>query len=243
MTNRSWPRRAQLATFGAVSDETARAAEIFHRATAAAADLAAARVRIVGHEQRPAREGPTGSDEGTSGGSGSPASRSRTHRKSPLRPCRNPGISSELRKSSSRPWRDRSGNRGGHSHEPGQDGHSLRGGSGVRRERLLPALEALAPVLGSIAGFVEDNVNWLLPLVGAIGGVVVAVKAWGLTTEVWQGIQRTSQRAYRSVIDLVMGANPVLPRGPRGSLRSSRSLSSRIRRSIGSVRSWTRPGS
>jgi hypothetical protein len=34
--------QAQLATFGAVSDETARAAGIFDRATAAAADLAAA---------------------------------------------------------------------------------------------------------------------------------------------------------------------------------------------------------
>lgn len=74
---------------------------------------------------------------------------------------------------------------------------------------LLPALEELSPVLQDVAGFLEDNMSWLLPLAAAIGGVVVATKAWGLATEVWSGIQKIAT-GIQAAFNAVMAANPVL---------------------------------
>jgi hypothetical protein len=40
---------------------------------------------------------------------------------------------------------------------------------------LLPAFEALAPILQAVAGFIQENSSWLIPLAAAVAGVTVAV--------------------------------------------------------------------
>ena len=49
---------------------------------------------------------------------------------------------------------------------------------------LLPILDLLAPVLSAIAGFLQENISWLLPLAGAVVVVVAAIKLWNM----WQMI-------------------------------------------------------
>ncbi len=55
-------------------------------------------------------------------------------------------------------------------------------------------LEQLAPPLEAIAKFVQQNATWLVPLVAAIGALVVGIKAWSVA----QGI-----------INVLMDANPI----------------------------------
>lgn len=55
-------------------------------------------------------------------------------------------------------------------------------------------MQDLGVVLGAVAGFIEDNVNWLGPLALYIGSVVIAVKAW--TAAQW-------------LLNLAMLANPI----------------------------------
>ena len=43
---------------------------------------------------------------------------------------------------------------------------------------LLPILEKLMTVLEPILNFIMENINWIAPLVGAIGGLVIGIKAW-----------------------------------------------------------------
>lgn len=43
---------------------------------------------------------------------------------------------------------------------------------------LVPALEALSPLLEAMAGFLSDNVEWIGPLIIAVGALVVAYKAY-----------------------------------------------------------------
>ena len=59
---------------------------------------------------------------------------------------------------------------------------------------LLPALTALAPPLQAIAGFVQDNATWLVPLAAAIGAVVAVVKAWSIA---------------QAILNVLMDANPI----------------------------------
>ena len=59
---------------------------------------------------------------------------------------------------------------------------------------LLPALEAIQGPLQTIAAAVQDNANWLVPLVAGIVGVVAAIKTW---------------IAVQSIIDALLAANPI----------------------------------
>lgn len=45
---------------------------------------------------------------------------------------------------------------------------------------LLPVLEQLMRVFEPLLKFIQDNITWIAPLVGAIAGLVVGVKAWAV---------------------------------------------------------------
>ena len=60
---------------------------------------------------------------------------------------------------------------------------------------LLPVVQKLLPYLQQMATFVQENSGWLVPLAGAVLGIVAAVKAWSIA----QGI-----------LNVVMAANPIL---------------------------------
>ena len=47
-----------------------------------------------------------------------------------------------------------------------------------------PSSDLLAPILQAIAGFLQENIAWLLPLAGAVVVVVGAIKLWNM----WQMI-------------------------------------------------------
>jgi phage-related protein len=59
---------------------------------------------------------------------------------------------------------------------------------------LLPVLEQITPILQGIASFVQKNSSWLVPLAGAIGAIVLAVKAWS---------------AAQAILNIVLEANPI----------------------------------
>jgi hypothetical protein len=59
---------------------------------------------------------------------------------------------------------------------------------------LLPVLAAIAPILQKIAGFVQDNATWLVPLAATILSVVAALKVWTIV---------------QTALDIVLNANPI----------------------------------
>lgn len=61
-------------------------------------------------------------------------------------------------------------------------------------EKLLPVIVDIMEVLMPLIDFIAKNTDWLIPLAGAIGGVVLAVKAWTLA----QGL-----------LNIVLTANPI----------------------------------
>lgn len=45
-------------------------------------------------------------------------------------------------------------------------------------QALLPAFEALAPILQTVARFVQENSTWLVPLIAAVAAITIGVWAW-----------------------------------------------------------------
>jgi phage-related protein len=186
--------QAQLATFGAVSDETARAAGIFDRTTAAAADLAAA-------------------------GFGSLDSNSISLGKALQDPAK--GITAlaksgvtftDQQKAQIKAMQDSGDLLGAQKLVLGAVEKQVKGTAAATATStdkmsvaygevqesigagLLPVMEALAPVVQNLSKFFQDNVSWLVPLIGVILGVVAAVKVW---------------TAVQTILNVVLSANPL----------------------------------
>jgi hypothetical protein len=60
---------------------------------------------------------------------------------------------------------------------------------------LLPVIAQLAPMLATMAQFVQDNATWIAPLLAGVLGLVAAIKIWSVV----QGI-----------LNVVMAANPIV---------------------------------
>lgn len=166
--------QAQLATFGAVSDETARAAGIFDRATAAAADLAAAgfgsldanSVQLGKALQDPtkglvalAKSGVTFTDA----------------QKDQIKAMQESG---DLLGAQKIVLAAVEGQVKGTAAATATSADKMTVAFGETQEAvgaaLLPILEKLMPILVSVAGFIEQNVSWLLPLAAVVGVLAVA---------------------------------------------------------------------
>ena len=167
--------QAQLATFAAVSDETARTAGVFDRATAAAADLAAAGFGTLDSNatqlgkalQDPttgltalARAGVTFTDE----------------QREQIRVLQESG---DLLGAQNLVLQAVEGQVQGTAEATATSSDKMGVAFGEVSEAvggaLLPAFEALAPILVTVAGFIQDNIRWLGPLAAAFGVWAAAV--------------------------------------------------------------------
>lgn len=166
--------QALLATFGAVSGETARAAGIFDRATAAGADLAAAGFGSI--ESNAVQLGKALQDPtkgltalGRSGVTFTKAQKEQIAamqksgdllgaQKVVLGAVENQVKGTAAATATST---DRMNVAWGNTQE------SIGGA-------LLPILDKLAPVLETIAGFIQQNISWLMPLAVVVGILAVA---------------------------------------------------------------------
>jgi hypothetical protein len=83
-------------------------------------------------------------------------------------------------------------------------------------QKLLPIMaqwatimnEHIVPALASVATFVADNAQYLVPLVAIIGGTVVAMKAWKVATELWKSAQQIATAAQWA-FNAAIHANPI----------------------------------
>ena len=166
--------QAQLATFAAVSDETARSAGIFDRATAAAADLAAA-------------------------GFGNLQSNSVQLGKALQDPVKGLAALGKSGVTFTKAQKDQiaamvkagdvlgaqkvvlgavEGQVKGTAAATATSADKMNVAWGETQEAvgnaLLPVLEKLAPILVKIAGFIQKNIGWILPLAAAFGVLAVA---------------------------------------------------------------------
>ena len=172
--------QAQLATFGAVSDETARAAGVFDRATAAAADLAAAGFGTLDTNSVQLGKALQDPVKGLAalGKSGVTFTDAQKEQIAAMQE------SGDLLGAQKVVLAAVEGQVKGTAEATvtSQDKMSIAFGETQEAvgNALLPVLEKLAPILETVAGFVEDNVGWLVPLAAGIGAVVLATKAWQL---------------------------------------------------------------
>lgn len=74
--------------------------------------------------------------------------------------------------------------------------------------KLLPVLVSLAEILREVVEFVTANQGWLIPLAGAIMGVVVAIKAWQLAQMAWT-VATQAATAAQWLWNAAMMANPI----------------------------------
>jgi len=81
---------------------------------------------------------------------------------------------------------------------------------------VIPALIALGayivgtlvPGIISLAGWLKENSAWLVPIAVGVGAIVVAMKAWGVATEIWSGITKAAA-VVQGIFNAVMNANPI----------------------------------
>lgn len=166
--------QTQLATFGAVSDETARTAGIFDRATAAAADLAAAgfgsldanSVQLGKALQDPVKGIAALAKSGVSF-----TEQQKEQIKAMVESGDLLGAQKLVLGAVEKQVK-------GTAAATATSGEKMAVAYGEVQESvgsaLLPVLEKLAPILVKIAGFVQKNISWLLPLAAAIGVLAVA---------------------------------------------------------------------
>jgi hypothetical protein len=187
--------QTQLATFSAVSDETARASGMFDRATAAAADLAAAgfgsldgnAVQLGKALQDPikgiaalGKSGVTFSDQekemiAAMVEAGDVAGAQEIVMKAVEKQVKGTAAATAT----------------------GADKMNVAFGETQEAvgAALMPILNALLPILEKLATFIQENINWLLPLGAAVLGIVAAIKIW---------------TAVQAAFNAVMAANPIL---------------------------------
>jgi len=75
-------------------------------------------------------------------------------------------------------------------------------------QRLLPVVIRFAEVLRGLITFVVDNQDWLIPTIAAIGGIVLAVKAYQLAQAAWIVVQEAATVAQLA-FNVAMSANPI----------------------------------
>lgn len=166
--------QAQLATFGAVSNETARAAGIFDRATGAAADLAAAgfgsldtnSVQLGKALQDPVKGVNALARSGVTFTAAQKDAIAAMVKSGDLLGAQKlvlGAVETQVK---------------GTAEATATSQDKMKVAFGETQEAvgraLLPILAKLAPILEEIAGFVEKNVGWLLPLAVALGVLAVA---------------------------------------------------------------------
>jgi hypothetical protein len=170
--------QAVLATFGNVSNETARSAGIFDRATAAGADLAAAGFGTMDSnavQLGKALQDPTKglTALGRSGVTFTAA------QKKQIAAMQKSG---DLLGAQKVVLGAIEGQVKGTAAATVTESAKMTTAFGETEESiggaLLPVLNMLAPVLTSLAGFIQQNVSWLGPLVGAVLAVAAAVWLW-----------------------------------------------------------------
>jgi hypothetical protein len=180
--------QTQLATFGAVSDETARAAGIFDRATAAAADLAAAGFGSLDTNSVQLGKALQDPIKGLTalGRSGVTFTKAQKDQIAALQKSGDllgaqkvvlAAVESQVKGTAE-------------ATATSQDKMTLAFGETQEAvgNALLPVLEKLAPILQNIAAFVQENINWLLPLVAAIGSLVLVIKAVTTVQAIWNAV-------------------------------------------------------
>ena len=74
--------------------------------------------------------------------------------------------------------------------------------------KLLPMVVKFSGVLIDLVGFVQRNQGWLIPTVAAIGGIVLAIKAWQLASAAWIVIQEAAT-AVQLAFNVAMSMNPI----------------------------------
>jgi hypothetical protein len=171
--------QAQLATFSAVSDETARSAGIFDDATAAAADLAAAGFGTLDSNSVQLGKALQDPVKGLAALSKSGVTFTDSQ-KEQIKALQESGDLLGAQKIVLKAVEDQVGGTA-EATVTSQDKMTVAFGEVQESvgNALLPVLEKLAPILETIAGFVEDNITWLLPLAGALGVLAVA---WQVAT-------------------------------------------------------------
>jgi hypothetical protein len=166
--------QAQLATFGAVSNETARTAGVFDRATAAAADLAAAGFGTLDSNSvqlGKALQDPTK-------GLAALAKSGVTFTKSQKDQITAMQQSGDLLGAQEVVLKAVEGQVKGTAAATATSQDKMQVAFGETQEAignaLLPVIEKLLPILTTLADFVQRNVSWLLPLAAAIGVLAIA---------------------------------------------------------------------
>lgn len=194
--------QAQLATFGAVSDETARAAGIFDRATAAGADLAATGFGSI--ESNAVALGKALQDP-TKG----------------MTALGRSGVTfTDAQKESIKAMQKSGDLLGAQKVVLGAVESQVQGTAaatatstakmGVKFGELQETIgNKLLPVIDKLVGFFTQYMDLLIPLGAVILGVVVAVKAYQLASNlaaVAQGVWNVAQIAF----NVIMAANPIM---------------------------------
>ena len=75
-------------------------------------------------------------------------------------------------------------------------------------QKLMPMVVEFASHLRGLIQFVIDNQSWLIPTVAAIGGIVLAMKAWQLATAVWTTVTEIAT-GVQWLFNAAMTANPI----------------------------------
>jgi phage-related protein len=166
--------QAQLATFSAVSDETARTSGVFDRATAAAADLAAAgfgsldsnAVQLGKALQDPVKGIAALSRSGVTFTEDQKAMIAAMVEAGDVAGAQEvvlKAVEGQVKGTAA-------------ATATGADKMSVAFGETQEAvgDALLPVLEKLLPLLVKVAGFIERNISWILPLAAAIGVLAIA---------------------------------------------------------------------
>ena len=185
--------QTQLATFGAVSDETARTSGIFDRATAAAADLAAAGFGSM--DSNAVALGKALNDPIK--GIGALAKSGVTFTDAEKEMIAGMQEAGDMTGAQKVVLEALEKQVGGTAAATVTESERMTKATGDLTESvgagLLPAFQALAPILQSVAGFLQENMTWILPLIGVILAVVAAIKIWAavqwvLNSALWAGV-------------------------------------------------------
>jgi len=194
--------QAQLATFGNVSSETARMSGVFDRATAAAADLAAAgfgtldtnSVQLGKALQDPAkglaalaRSGVTFTDQ----------------QKAQITAMQKSG---DLLGAQNVVLKAIEGQVGGTAEATATNTAKMGVAFGELQETIG---NKLLPVVNSLTGFLTKNMDVLIPLGGAILAVVGAVKLYELGTKAAK-VAQAAWNGVQIVFNAIMSANPIM---------------------------------
>ena len=170
--------QTQLATFGAVSDATARQAGIFDRATSAAADLAAAGFGTLDSnavQLGKALQDPT---KGITALARSGVTFTKAQKDQIAQMVKH----GDLLKAQKVVLGAVETQVKGTAEATATSTDKMNVAWGNTQEAvgnaLMPVLDSLAPILESIAGFIQDNITWLKPLAVAIGVAVAIQWAW-----------------------------------------------------------------